>query len=120
MKIPFNLYTNKHTKGKYLPKCPIIKNTPEVVKWINDNYKANIDDHPTFWDESKEYIMFGISASYVGNIYFYLSCYTEEEINRYNESCIKHFDYNFEGFKKYLNWALKLPKFIVNGKFDKE
>ena len=42
MKIPFNLYTNKFTKGKYLPKCPIIKNTPEVIKWIKYNlFKRN-------------------------------------------------------------------------------
>lgn len=119
-KIPYNLYINKHTKGKYLPKCPVIKNTPEVITWLKENYQSDINNYPDFWDESKEYIMFGISASYVGNIYFHISCDTEDEINRYDYSVIKHFDYDFEGFKKYLNWALHLPRFIVNGKFNKE
>ena len=119
-KIPFNLYTNKHTKGKYLPKSPIIKNTLEIREWIKNNYKNIIDDHPILFDENKEYIMFNIGSSYAGNIHFFISCNTEEEINRYNTLCVKHFDYDFEGFKKYLNLALKLPKFIVNCKFDKE
>ena len=63
-KIPYNLYTNRYTKGKYLPKCPVIKSTPEVIAWLKENYQSTINNHPDFWDESKEYIMFGISASY--------------------------------------------------------
>ena len=40
---------------------------------------------------------------------------TKEETNM-----IKIFDYDFEAFKKYLNWALHLPKFIINGKFKNQ
>jgi len=118
-KPPFNLYKNKYTKGKYLPKCPVIRNTPEVCQWIHDNYQNKLDEFPNFWDESEEYIMFGISASYVGNIYFHINTLTKDELSRYDNSCIKIFDYDFEAFVKYLNWALHIPNHIINGKFDK-
>lgn len=118
MKIPYNIYYN-HNKRNYLPKSPIIHNSSEVIEYIKEKYKFAWENRCSF-KEFDSYIIIGISSSHVGNLYPYISTLNDEDIKKYDENMIKIFDYDFEAFKKYLNWALHLPKFIINGKFKNQ
>lgn len=115
MKVPFNTY--KSRKGQILPKCPIIANTEEVRNYLKENYGWAYNNSINLINEDDPWLCVGISASYVGNIYIHFSTHDDEEITRYDLSIIKDFT-DFEAFKKYLNWAYKLPRNIVNGKFE--
>lgn len=118
MKIPYNIYYNR-IKCNYLPKSPIIHNSLEVIEYIKEKYKFAWENKVSF-NESNSWIIIGISSSHAGNLYPYISTLNDEDIERYDENMIKIFDYDFEAFKKYLNWALNLPKFIINGKFKNQ
>jgi len=118
MKIPYNIYYN-HIKHKYLPKSPIIRNSPEVIEYIKEKYNFAWENKVSF-NESNSWIIIGISSSNAGSLYPYIITLNDEDIEKYNKYTIKMFDYDFEAFKKYLNWALNLPKFIINGKFKNQ
>ena len=117
MKPPFNTY--KSHKGQILPKCPIIANTEEIRNYLREHYKWVYNNSLNMIHENHPWLCVGISASNIGNIYIHFSTHTDEDITRYNPFMIKYFT-DFEAFKKYLNWAYKLPSKIVNGSFNKK
>ena len=116
MKKPFNTYTNRN--GQTLPKSATISSSPEILNWLKENFHFAWANAGKLIDESKPYIVIGISASHQGYIYSYISTCDEREISMYDPNMIKDFT-DEEAFKKYLNWALHLPKHIVNGNFNK-
>ena len=116
MKAPFNTYKSR---GKIIPKSPIIANTEEVRNYLKNHYKFEYANSSYMIHEDNSWLLVGISASHIGNIYIHFSTHTDIDIDRYDPSMTKDFT-DFESFKKYLNWAYKLPSRIVNGKFDKK
>ncbi len=115
MKAPFNTY--KSCGGKILPKSPIIANTEEVRNYLKDNYRLAYNNSLDMIHEDNSWLLVGISASLSGNIYIHFSTHTDIDIDRFDPSMTKDFT-DFETFKKYLNWAYKLPKKVINGKFE--
>ena len=115
MKKPFNTYTNRN--GQTLPKSATISSSPEILNWLKENFSFSWANSGKLIDESKPYIVIGISASHQGYIYCHISTCDEREISRYDPNMVKDFT-DEEAFKKYLNWARKFPKKLVNTKFD--
>ena len=115
MKKPFNTYTTNH--GQTLPKSATIQTSPEILTWLKENFHFAWANAGKMIDETKPYILIGISASHQGYIYPYISTCDEHEISMYDPNMIKDFT-DDEAFKKYLNWARKFPKKLVNMKFD--
>lgn len=115
MKRPFNTYTTNH--GQTLPKSATIQSSPEILNWLKEKFPFAWANAGKLIDESKPYILIGISASHQGYIYSSISTCDEREISMYYPYMIKDFT-DEEAFKKYLNWACKFPKKLVNMKFD--
>ena len=115
MKRPFNTYTNRN--GQTIPKSATIQTSHEILTWLKENFHFAWANSGKLIDETKQYILIGISASHQGYIYIYISTCDEREISMYDPNMVKDFT-DFEAFKKYLNWAYKLPRKIVNGKFE--
>ena len=111
MKKPFNTYTNRN--GQTLPKSATIPSSPEILNWLKETFHFSWANYGKLIDESKPYIIIGISASHQGYIYLYISTCDEREISMYDPHMIKDFT-DEEAFKKYLNWASKFPKKLVN------
>ena len=103
MKRPFNTYTNR--KGQTLPKSPVIRSSSELFEWLKNNYSFAWANAGKLIDESKQYILIGVSASHQGYVYVYISTCDDREISMYDPSMIKDFT-DEEAFKKYLNWVL--------------
>ena len=110
MKRPFNTYTNR--KGQTIPKSATIQTSPETLAWLKENFHFAWANAGKLIDETKPYILIGISASHQGYIYLYISTCDEREISMYDPNMVKDFT-NEEAFKKYLNWARKFPKNLV-------
>lgn len=115
MKKPFNTYTNRN--GQTLPKSATISSSPEILNCLKENFPFAWANAGKLIDESKPYIVIGISASRQGYIYSHISTCDECEISMYNPNMIKDFT-DEKAFKKYLNWARKFPKKLVNTKFE--
>ena len=115
MKRPFNTYTNR--KGQTIPKSATIQTSPKILAWLKENFPFACTNAGKFIDETKPYILMGISASNAGYIYIHILTCNEQEISMYDPNIVKDFT-NEEAFKKYLNWARKFPKKFVNTKFD--
>lgn len=110
----FNTYKNK--RGQTLPKSATIQTSPEILNWLKENFPFAYVNAGKMIDNTKPYIIIGISASHQGYIYSYISTCDEREISMYDPNMIKDFT-DEEAFKKYLNWAHKLPRKIVNNNY---
>lgn len=110
MKRPFNTYTNR--KGQTIPKSATIQSSHEILAWLKENFHFAWANAGKLIDESKPYILIGISASHQGYIYSHISTCDEREISMYDPNMVKDFT-DEEAFKKYLNWACKFPKNLV-------
>jgi len=115
MKKPFNTYTNK--KGQTIPKSASIQMSPEILSWLKENFSFAWANSGNLIDETKPYIVMGISSSYAGYIYIFISTCDERGISMYDPNMIKDFT-DEEAFKKYLNWARKYPKKLVYRKYE--
>ncbi len=115
MKRPFNTYTNK--KGQTIPKSASIQTSSEILSWLKENFHFAWANAVQPVDETKPYIIIGVSASYAGYVYVHISTCDELEISMYDPKMIKDFT-NEEAFKKYLNWARKYPKKLVYRKYE--
>ena len=105
----FNTYKNKH--GQNIPKSAIIENSPEIREYLKTTYSFPYKNGVIHDDDP--WIVVGISASWIGHLYF--NIFTDKNVAIFDYSCVKDFT-DFEAFKKYLNWAHKLPRYIVNKK----
>ena len=114
MKRPFNTYTNR--KGQTIPKSATIQTSSETLAWLKENFHFAWVNAGKLIDETKPYILIGISASHQGYIYPYISTCDEREISMYDPNMVKDFT-DEEAFKKYLNWARKFPKNLVNKEY---
>ena len=110
MKKPFNTYTNR--KGQTLPKSATIHTSPEILIWLKENFHFAWANAGKLIDDSKPYILIGISASHQGYVYVHISTCNEREIYMYDPNTVKDFT-DEEAFKKYINWASKFPKNLV-------
>lgn len=110
MKKPFNTYTNR--KGQTLPKSATIHTSPEILTWLKENFHFAWANAGKLIDDSKPYILIGISASHQGYVYVYISTCNEHEIYMCDPNTVKDFT-DEEAFKKYINWASKFPKNLV-------
>lgn len=116
MKRPFNTYTNR--KGQTIPKSATIQTSPEILTWLKENLPFAYANAGKLIDETKPYILIGISASNAGYIYTHISTCDEHEISMYDPNMVKDFT-NDEAFKKYLHWASRYPQIFVYRKYDK-
>ena len=103
----YNTYKNKYNQN--IPKSAIIENTPEVREYLKNTYSTQYENGTIH--ENDDWLVIGINASYVGNLYMHI--YTDNNITIYGTSYVKEF-IDFESFKNYLNWAYNLPRYIVN------
>jgi len=121
-KIPYNCYINK--KGYILPKSPVIKATPDIIEWLStdDAVRFLFNDKPNSKVMDKEWLTIGISHSWVGNIYAYVSGDTQEDVNKYyiDNPYVKIFDEDYEAFMKYMKWVAKLGPWFTKQRFKKE
>ena len=103
----FNTYKNE--RGQNIPKTAIIENDIELVNWLKETFPypyGNII-------ETDKYLIVGISASQTGVIYLNFFTAGENFIEQLDSNLVKDFT-NDESFKKYVKWAYKLPKHLVN------
>lgn len=110
----YNCYINK--KGKRLPKSTIIKNSKEIIDWLSKTDKVSclFNDKPNTLDLNKEWLLIGISCSWVGNIYAYVHSISDEDYIKYsNITTIKNFGENYNSFKKYLGWVGNLGSWFT-------
>ena len=110
MKKPFNTYTNR--KGQTLPKSATIHTSPDILRWLKENFHFAWTNAGKLIDDSKPYILICISASHQGYVYVHISTCNEREIYMYDPNTVKDFT-DKEAFKKYINWASKFPKNLV-------
>ena len=108
----------KNNRGQVIPKAPVIRNSEEIRKWVEENIKVNNEINPKGIKNNEEWFFIDISASLLGNLYFYPSTCKDFFFKKYIEDNdnFKIFDYDIESFKKYLKWASNLPRSIVNNK----
>ena len=113
-KLPYNCYIDN--KGYVMPKSAAIKNCKEIIDWLSTNYKVKFmfTDKPNTLNLEGEWLVIGISHSYIGNIYCHTSASENDWFEKYeaNNPYIKVFDDDYNEFMKYLTWVGKLgPKF---------
>ena len=102
----YNCYIDR--RGKRLPKSAIVKNSKEIIDWLSKTNKVSrlFNDKPNTLDLNKEWLLIGISCSWVGNIYAYVHSISDEDCTRYsNTTTIKIFDEDYNSLKKYLSWV---------------
>lgn len=107
----FNTY--KNLRGQTLPKSPIIANSEAIRSWLKEYNKFAYQNSINSIHDTDKYLMVGIGASYSGYLYPYITTLDENEIGRYDASMIKDFT-DDEVFKRYLKWALNIPRYVVN------
>lgn len=115
MKRPFNTYTNR--KWQTIPKSATIQTSPEILAWLKENFPFAWANAGKFIDETKPYILMGVSASHAGYVYIHILTCNEQEISMYDPNTVKDFT-DDEAFKKYLNWAHKYPRVLVYRKYE--
>ncbi len=115
--IPYNCYVDN--KGYVMPKSVVIHNTKEVADWIDFNKdpqfnrlfnSGNKPSSSKLYKADEPWLILGLSHSKAGLIYAYVSSEDDEFFNLYikNNTYIKNFDNDFEGFKKYVTWVSRL------------
>ena len=121
-KIPYNCYIDR--KGYIMPKSPVIKATPDIIEWLSTDNAVRFlfNDKPNSNVMDKEWLTIGISHSWVGNIYAYVSGDTQEDVNKYyiDNPYVKIFDEDYEAFMKYMKWVAKLGPWFTKQRFKKE
>ena len=103
----FNTYKNE--RGQNIPKTAIIENDIELVNWLKEKFPYSYGNII----ETDKYLIAGISASQTGVIYINFFTGNENFIEQLDANLVKDFT-NDESFKKYVKWAYKLPKRLVN------
>ena len=83
-KLPYNCW-HDYRRGFVLPKCPVIKNTPEVIEWLRNNVMKLFRNYGIPGDESNgiyhindEWLCIGIGCAWSGVIYCSYSSETPE------------------------------------------
>lgn len=121
-KIPYNCYIDK--KGYILPKSPVIKCTPDIIKWLStdDAVRFLFNDKPNSKVMDKEWISIGIGHSWVGNVYASAWPESQEDVDKYfiNNPYMKIFDEDYEAFMKYMKWVAKLGPWFTKQRFKNE
>lgn len=103
----YNVYKNK--RGQIVPKSAVIRNS-DALNILNEDLPIHgayhIDD---------DWVMIAISPSQIGNLYATAYGFSEKDYNIFVNDYSIVFD-DIEKLKKYLRWALNLPKHVVNNK----
>lgn len=107
----FNTFKNR--KGQNIPKTAIIENDIELVNWLKETFPLAYNNSKHNIIETDKYLIVGISASQMGIIYINIYTANGDFVEKFDANCVKDFT-NDESFKKYIKWAYKLPKHIVN------
>ena len=107
----FNTYKNE--RGQNIPKTAIIENDIELVNWLKEIFPYPYNNSKYNIIETDKYLIVGISASQTGAIYLNFFTAGENFIEQLDTNLVKDFT-NYESFKKYVKWAYKLPKHLVN------
>ena len=120
-KTPYNCYVDR--KGYVMPKSPAVKNSPEIIEWLStfDGVRFMFTDKPNTKEHKSEWLVIGISHSYIGNIYCFSTDSTQEWFEKYEENnpYVKIFDEDFESFKKYMTWVGKLGPWFTKQNINK-
>ncbi len=106
----YNTYKNR--RGQIVPKSAVIRNTPELDKLKKDFSIYGWSDY--IW-KTHEWVMIGISPAQSGNLYANVNGFSERDYNIFVNDYSIVFD-DIEKLKKYLRWALNLPRHVVNSK----
>lgn len=107
----FNTFKNK--RGQNIPKTAIIENDIELVNWLKEIFPWAYNNSKHNIIETDKYLVVGISTSQIGIIYLNFYTATEKFVEQFGSNFVKDFTDN-ESFKKYVKWAYKLPKSVVN------
>lgn len=102
----YNTYKNK--RGQIVPKAAVIRNTPEL------NILNESPVHGAYYIDD-DWVMIAISPSQIGNLYATAYGFSEKDYNIFVNDYSIVFD-DIEKLKKYLRWALNLPRHVVNSK----
>jgi len=127
-KLPYNCYVDN--RGYVMPKSPLIHNSKEVADWVKANndpqfnrmFNGSPKTNSSLYHEDHPWLWIGLSHSYAGLIYAYLSSDNDKHYEKFlkDSPYIKNFDNDFEGFKKYITWVsrlgMKFTKQLKNGK----
>ena len=109
----FNTFKNRF--GQNVPMCATIENSEEVRNYLKETYKFPYQNSVNWIKSDNPYLVVSFSPSRMGNIYMSIYTMSEDDISRYDLSTVKDF-VEFNQFKKYVNWAYRLPRNIVNQK----
>ena len=113
----------KDNKGYLIPKSAVIKNNPEIIKWLSIEPKVSLlfNDKPDSLNLDKEWLCIGIGHSYLGHIYAHASSSTNEYVDKYlvDNPYMKIFDEDYEKFKKYMLWISTLGPWFTKQLFNK-
>ena len=107
----FNTFKNR--RGQNIPKTAIIENDIELVNWLKETFPIVYNNNKHNIIETNKYLIVGISASQIGIIYINFATADENFVERLDAKFVKDFTDN-ESFKKYVKWAYKLHKRLVN------
>jgi hypothetical protein len=114
----------KDNKGYLIPKSVVIKNNPEIIKWLSTEFKVSLlfNDKPDSLNLDKEWLYIGIGHSWKGYIYMHVSSSTNEYVDKYliDNPYMKIFDEDYEAFMKYMNWVAKLVPWFTKQRFKNE
>lgn len=112
--------TFKNQRGQNIPKTAIIENDIELVNWLKETFPWVYNNVKNNIIETDKYLVVGFSASQMGIIYINVYTANSDFIERFDTNFVKDFTNsvkyfnNDESFKKYVKWAYKLPKRLVN------
>lgn len=110
----FNTFRNQ--RGQIIPKTAIVENDIELVNWLKETFPWAYNNAKHNIIETNKYLVVGFSASHIGNIYINFYTANSDFIGRFDKQFVKDFTNGVEdeSFKKYVKWAYKLPKYLVN------
>ena len=106
----YNVYKNR--RGQIVPKSAVIRNSDALN--IMNELDVNLPIHGGYYNDD-EWIMIAISPSQIGNLYANVHGFSEKDYNIFVNDYSIVFD-DIEKLKKYLRWALNLPRHVVNSK----
>ncbi len=104
----YNVYKNK--RGQIVPKSAVIRNSDALINILNEDLPI----HGGYYNDD-EWVMIAISPSQIGNLYANAYGFSEKDYNIFVNDYSIVFD-DIEKLKKYLRWALNLPKHVVNNR----
>lgn len=105
--------TFKNQRGQNIPKTAIIENDIDLVNWLKETFPWAYENFKHNIIETDKYLVVGFSASQMGIIYINIYTANNDFVEKFDTNCVKDFTDN-ESFKKYIKWAHKLPKRLVN------